>query len=105
MSERQTDYRGSAELNLDMVHNGTVRGTAGAQVVATTAQAYATLALVEAQQKANEIAERAVEQQRIASLITLAGWVVDAGKDDVRHDLNLLAVGQADAVWEALGLS
>lgn len=72
MSERQTDYRGSAELNLDMVHNGTVRGAAGAQVVATTAQAYATLALVEAQQKANEIAERAVEQQRIANVIALS---------------------------------
>ena len=57
----------------------------------TFAMAHATLALA--------------EQQRIANLITIAGWVVDAGKDDVRHDLNTLGVGQADAVWEALGLS
>ena len=62
-----------------------------AQAVFMAAQAEATLALV--------------EQQRIANLITIAGWVVDAGKDDVRHDLNTLGVGQADAVWEALGLS
>lgn len=37
------------------------------------AQVHATLALVEAQHAANEIAERAVEQQRVASMLTVIG--------------------------------
>lgn len=43
-----------------------------AGVRAQHAIAHGILALVEVQQKANEIAERAVEQQRIANLIALA---------------------------------
>lgn len=55
------------------------------------AQVHATLALV--------------EQQRIANLITIAGWVVDSSAADVGYDLDKLRTGVAGEVWEALGLS
>lgn len=61
-------------------------------------QVYATLALVEAQQKANEIAERAVDQQRIANVIHLLSM---PPKDYERLRLNTDVV----SIQEALGLS
>lgn len=58
--------------------------------LAALAQVHATLALV--------------EQQRIANLITVAGWVVDSSTEDVGYDLDKLRTGIAGEVWEALGL-
>lgn len=58
---------------------------------ADLAQVHATLALV--------------EQQRIANLITVAGWVADSRAEDVGYDLDRLRTGVAGEVWEALGLS
>ena len=55
------------------------------------AQIHATLALV--------------EQQRIANLITVAGWVMDSSAEDVGFDLDKLRLGIAGEVWEGLGLS
>lgn len=54
------------------------------------AQVHATLALL--------------EQQRIANIITVAGWVIDSSPGDVGHDLDKLRPGVAGEVWEALGL-
>lgn len=55
------------------------------------AQVHATLALV--------------EQQRIANLITAAGWVMDSTKEDFGYDLDKLRVGVAGEIWEGLGLT
>ena len=55
-----------------------------------SAQVHATLALV--------------EQQRIANLITVSGWVMDSTKEDVGYDLDKLRTGVAGEVWEGLGL-
>lgn len=59
--------------------------------LAAIAQVHATLALV--------------EQQRIANLITVAGWVADSRAEDVGFDLDKLRTGVAGEVWEALGLA
>lgn len=61
------------------------------QTLAIQAQVHATLALV--------------EQQRIANLIIVAGWVMDSTVGDVGHDLDKLRVGVAGEVWEGLGLA
>lgn len=45
-----------------------------------------------------------VEQQRIANLIVVAGWVMDSTKEDVGYDLDKLRVGVAGEIWEGLGL-
>lgn len=62
-----------------------------ASVQVAEAQVHATLALV--------------EQQRIANLIIVAGWVMDSTVGDVGHDLDKLRMGIAGEVWEGLGLS
>lgn len=54
------------------------------------AQVHATLALV--------------EQQRIANLITVAGWVLDSTPEDVGSEFDKLRMGLAGEVWAALGL-
>jgi len=91
MTER-IDHTGRAE---NAMQNGIKLRNAGiindATFQATLAQASATLALV--------------EQQRIANLITMAGWVADSRKEDAGFDLDQLRIGVAGEVWDGLGLS
>lgn len=54
------------------------------------AQVHATLALV--------------EQQRIANLITVAGWVLDSTPEDIGYEFDKLRHGLAGEVWATLGL-
>lgn len=61
-----------------------------ALVNVSAAQVHATLALV--------------EQQRIANLLILSGWMQDASKEDIGYDLDNLRTGVAGEVWEGLGL-
>jgi hypothetical protein len=63
---------------------------AGALALAFVANAHATLALA--------------EQQRIANLIVLSGWVVDTDKQSVADALDGLRENVAAEVWEGLGL-
>jgi hypothetical protein len=46
-----------------------------------------------------------VEQQRIANLLTVAGWVMDSTKEGVGYDLDKIRVGVAGEIWEAVGLT
>lgn len=46
-----------------------------------------------------------IEQQRIANLITVAGWVADSRAEDVGYDLDKLRTGVAGEVWEGLGIA
>lgn len=99
MSERHAD---DAELILALTAqhellNGTSTGVDAALVTLGAvangyahAQVHATLALV--------------EQLRIANLITLAGWVIDSGEDDVRGQLDDFRNGLGDEIWKGLGL-
>ena len=61
-----------------------------AAAYASIAQTHATLALV--------------EQQRIANLLTVAGWVVQSSTEDYGRDLDTLQMGVAGEIWEGLGL-
>lgn len=66
--------------------------------------AHGILALVEAQQKANEIAERAVEQQRVANMIAL-GHPQKVASGDVRLPSWDDKFTLRPEIAEALGLS
>lgn len=45
------------------------------------------------------------EQQRIANLIEVAGWVMQSSTEDYGRDLDTLQMGVAGEIWEGLGLS
>lgn len=94
MSAERGDHAARALIEYDaavqvMEAEGVTDGTIVAS--ALLAQVHATLALV--------------EQQRIANLITVAGWVADSRAEDVGFDLDRLRTGIAGEVWEGLGLS
>lgn len=87
MTER-IDHAAEARRVLDNIPHESLLGNSTALA---WGQVHATLALV--------------EQQRIANLITIAGWVADSRAEGVGYDLDNLRTGVAGEVWERLGLS
>lgn len=90
MSER-IDHAAEAVLCMKYAESPSAGSPEVAAVHMAQAQVHATLALV--------------EQQRIANLITVAGWVEEQGVGEVGALLDELRHGVAGEVWEGLGLS